>query len=201
MPVTTIRLQIDASWSGTMGYFKTLLFSYIIIILKLSIINKPTRFKIAFCTRWSTICGLLRYIDLTISVTGICTDDWNVQLFFSWHRAGCVIASIMALKYITTNNDYSVLQHHYGFKVLYLINSTLHTHTIMILNKRTHHLKVICILYKATHHIVTFSDASMAEDSTHQRLTGDYIFRWMLIVFLTYCVNTLEMFGDHNNKF
>ena len=62
-------------------------------------------------------------------------------------------------------------------------------------------VKIICILYKVTHHVVTFSDASMAEDSSHRRLTGDCIFRWMLIVFLTYCVNTLEKFGDHNNKF
>ena len=134
MPETTIRLHINASWSGTMGYFKTLLFSYTIIILKLFTINKRTRFKIAFCRRRSIICGLLRYIDLNIPVTGICTDDqWNLQLLFSWHRAGCVIASIMALKYIRSNNDYSVLQHHYGFKVLYIINSTLHARIIMIL--------------------------------------------------------------------
>ena len=58
MPKTTIRLHIDASWSGTMGYFKTLLFSYTIIILKLFTINKRTRFKIAFCTMRSDECLL-----------------------------------------------------------------------------------------------------------------------------------------------
>ena len=81
--------------------------------------------------------GIVQFLFYALSLL------WNTSCWPTSDYSACSILFDIAqfvlfilswfFKYITTNNDYSVLRHHYGFKVLYIINSTLHARTIMIL--------------------------------------------------------------------
>ena len=82
-------------------------------------------FFLASCSFCSTLyhCFGIHHADQQTITLLVLFDIAQFVLFIlSWF-----------LKYITTNNDYSVLRHHYGLKVLYIINSTLLARTIMIL--------------------------------------------------------------------